>query len=37
MLLAYTDGEQNGIGLIDLRDPAKPISLYTSPRLLKLA
>ncbi|MBK7006324.1 MAG: hypothetical protein IPH37_15370 [Burkholderiales bacterium] len=25
MLLAYTDGEQNGIGLIDLRDPAKPL------------
>lgn len=25
MLLAYTDGEQNGIGLIDLRNPAKPV------------
>lgn len=26
MLLAYTDGEQNGIGLIDLRNPAKPVA-----------
>lgn len=26
MMLAYTDGEQNGVGLIDLRDPAKPIA-----------
>lgn len=24
MLLAYTDGEQNGIGLIDIRNPAQP-------------
>lgn len=26
MLLAYTDGEQNGIGLIDLRNPAQPVA-----------
>lgn len=31
MLLAYTDGEQSGIGLIDLRDPAKPLPVGFIP------
>jgi hypothetical protein len=26
MLLAYTDGEQQGLGLVDIRDPARPLA-----------